>query len=107
MNVLRLDAFFYELLAVAFPKVDVPFFFHHQIVPLGERRVVLWVRAHGWIALGEFFHGEVSLGKKVIHFVAHLEAFGADAWPDDGMQVFGACAIGGYEHVDVGFDDAF
>lgn len=61
---------------------------------------------HGWIAFGKHVHGEIGLGKEVVHFVAHLETLGSDAWSDDGMEVFGACAIGGLEHVDVAFDDA-
>ena len=67
----------------------------------------MWgVGMHEWVAFGEFFHGETSLGKEVVHFVAHLETLGADAWANDGMKVGRAGAIGGVEYVEIAFHDS-
>ena len=93
MDVLGIDTFLDELETVAFPKVDVPL-------------LCLRIACVG-IALGEFLHGETGLGKEVVYFVAHFEAVGANAGPDDGMEMGWLCAEGGAEHVDVAFDDAF
>jgi hypothetical protein len=47
------------------------------------------------------------LGKEVIDFVAHLETLRSDARTNDGVEVLGLYAVGGLQHLDVAFNDAF
>lgn len=76
-------------------------------MPTGFSRVFLFMRVHQGVALGELLHRETCLGKEFIDFIADLETIGTDARTNDGMEVLRACSIGGIEHVDIVFDDAF
>lgn len=76
-------------------------------MPTGFSHVFLSVRVHQRIALGELLHRESCLGKEFIDFITNLEAFGTDAWTNDGMEVLRACSVGGVEQVYVVFNDTF
>ena len=45
------------------------------------------------------------MGKEVIDFVAHLETLRTDARTNDGVEVFGLYAVGGFQYLDVAFND--
>lgn len=105
MDVFGVDTFFDELQTIAFPKVDVPTEVP-SCSPKGKRTMQI-VGVHERVFLGDSLHWEICLGKKVINFIAYFETFGTYAWTNDGVKVRWLCAIGGLEHIDVGFDDAF
>ena len=58
------------------------------------------------MSVSKLIHRETCLNKEVINFITHLETLRANAWTNDGMEVFGMGAVGLLEHIDIGLDDA-